>query len=265
MLAYWVMLQQALRRELAYPARNWVDLAGDGLRVLFWAALWSGLYAVNGPPALQAGAPTVSLHVMLTYAVVAIWMRGLLESHTTAAIRDKVRSGAIATDLLKPVSLPLMIAAESGGRFLYRAGVTALLIGAVAWPLRLHGPVNLPLFLLSGMLGWGVTFAINFLLHTVAFWTLESEGIRSSVRYVGHIISGSIVPVWFFPEWLERAAMALPFPAMYHVPLTLYFGRATGAKAARLILLQLFWILALAAASVLVWRRGLRRVVVQGG
>lgn len=261
MRVYWLTLQQTLRRELAYPARNWVDFVGDGMRVLFWAALWGGLYAINGPP----GGEDVPLKMMLTYSVVAIMMRGLVDSHVAASIRTKVRTGAIATDLLKPVSLPAMIVAESGGRFLWRAVQTAAVVGAVVWPLGLHLPQNAPLFLLSVALGWSVSLALSFAMHTIAFWTLESRGILMSVRYLGHLLSGSVVPVWFFPDWMERVATALPFPAMYHYPMTIYLGRVTGAEALLLILTQATWVALLAAAGTLLWRRGLRKVVVQGG
>jgi ABC-2 type transport system permease protein len=47
--------------------------------------------------------------------------------------------------------------------------------------------------------------------------------------------------------------------------LTIYLGRTTGLAALGLLGLQLFWVLLLGGCVALVWRRAMRRVVVQGG
>jgi ABC-2 type transport system permease protein len=52
---------------------------------------------------------------------------------------------------------------------------------------------------------------------------------------------------------------------MLFVPIAIYLGQLTGGEAARAIVLQLLWILALYVAVQAVWRHAMRRVVVQGG
>ena len=39
-------------------------------------------------------------------------------------------------------------------------------------------------------------------------------------------LSGSVLPLWFMPGWLQAIAAALPFQAATYTPLAIYFGRA---------------------------------------
>ena len=77
-----------------------------------------------------------------------------------------------------------------------------------------------------------------------------------SARYSGN----PLLPV--FPctvvEWL-------PFQATTYVPASIYVGSLAGSEAWRAIGLQLAWVVILGLAAALMWRRAMRRVVVQGG
>jgi ABC-2 type transport system permease protein len=78
---------------------------------------------------------------------------------------------------------------------------------------------------------------------------------------VANLLSGFIVPLAFFPDWLETIANATPFPSMVQTPIDVFIGQA-GATA---MVVQLFWCVVLLAACRAVFAAGTRKVVVQGG
>jgi ABC-type uncharacterized transport system permease subunit len=58
---------------------------------------------------------------MITYATVALLMSLVLEVDGTRAIREKIREGGIATDLMKPISLPLYFFSDGFGQTSFHA------------------------------------------------------------------------------------------------------------------------------------------------
>ncbi|MBV8643210.1 MAG: ABC-2 family transporter protein, partial [Candidatus Eremiobacteraeota bacterium] len=94
------------------------------VRLYLMKTVWTALYAQNAAP---AGVP---LHAVLTYTVVALLMSLVLEIDGTRAIRDKIHDGSIATDLMKPISLPFYFFSDGVGMTLLHAVliVPALLV-----------------------------------------------------------------------------------------------------------------------------------------
>jgi ABC-2 type transport system permease protein len=178
-----------------------------------------------------------------------------------------VREGTIATDLMKPISLPLYFFSDGVGMTLLHA---VLILPSLAMALLLvhidvPAPPVLAAFVASFVLGYLVNFTLNFLMNAVAFWTLETFAIQLMVRWVSDLLSGQIVPLIFFPGVLQQIVLALPFAAIYSTPLLIYLGTIPPSAYAAAFGLQVAWFVAFAALAWLVWRAAQRRVVVQGG
>jgi ABC-2 type transport system permease protein len=120
-------------------------------------------------------------------------------------------------------------------------------------------------FFLSFVLGYLVGFCVNFILNCTAFWTLEITAVQLIVTWVTDLLGGELIPLVFFPAALAQVAVLLPFAAMFSTPLLIYVGQIPPARYGEALGLQCFWLVVLALVSVVLWRAGSRRVVVQGG
>ncbi len=191
-------------------------------------------------------------------AVVLIW--------GNADFGERVRSGDVAVDLLRPVDLQAALLAEDLGRagfaLLSRFSVP-LLVGSIFFELTLPGSVlRWAAFGLSVVLAVLVSFAIRFLLNLVAFWLLDWRGLLSVYGAVSTVLAGLAIPIAFFPGWARAVIWATPFPAIIQVPIDIALGRgAVGPLLAH----QLIWTLALLAGGRLVLARAVRTLVIQGG
>ena len=67
------------------------------------------------------------------------------------------------------------------------------------------------------------------------------------------------------PEWTSRIAYLTPFPHMLNSVVEIYLGVLTGQGFFRMLLLQLFWVLALATLAHLSLRIAVKRLVLLGG
>src|ERR1700736_3604833 len=258
---YVAFAAKAFSREATYRMEVFTNIAGLLVRLYLMRAVWQALYAQNAAP---AGVP---LHAVLTYTVVALLMSLVLEIDGTRAIRDKIREGTIATDLMKPISLPLYFFSDGVGTTLLHALLILPTLALALFMVHIDvpPPAVLAAFALSFLLGYLVNFLLNFLMNCVAFWTLETFAIQLMVRWVSDLLSGQIVPLIFFPGVLQKIVLALPFAAVYSTPLLIYLGRIPPSGYLTAMAVQAGWFAGFAVLSAVVWRAAQRRVVVQGG
>ena len=178
-----------------------------------------------------------------------------------------MREGTIATDLMKPIVVPLYFFSDGLGQTLLHAllVVPSLLCALLLVHIDVPPPATLAAFAVSFLIGYGVNFFINFLMNSVAFWTLETFAAQLIVRWASDLLSGQIIPLTFFPGALGRLVFALPFAAVYSTPLLIYVGVVSPSDWARDILVQAGWLALFGLLSFWVWTAASRRIVVQGG
>ena len=227
------------------------------LRVV-WTSVYSGRAEVDG----------IALAEVISFTTLANLQLYLLGSVIPGYLHGRIREGLIALDLARPASfLGQLVANQLGGTvsvvpFVALAAPLALLVGGMQPPAT---PLAGALYLVSLLLAYAVSGLIGALIGLAAFWTTEIWGIRTILDFVSQFFSGALVPLWFFPPLLRDLASWLPFQAQAFVPLSIFLGRVEGPAAAGALGLQLAWVIVLAAIVALIWRRAMRRVVVQGG
>lgn len=258
---YLEFAKKAFAREATYRMDVFTNIASVLVRVYLLRMLWVALYAQNAAP---TGVP---LHAIITYATVALLMSLVLEIDGTRVIREKVREGTIATDLMKPISLPFYFFSDGFGSTAFHALMIfpTLLFALFIVHVDIPSPLAFAAFVLSFAIGYLVNFLLNFLMNSIAFWTLETFAIQLMVRWVSDLLSGQIIPLIFFPGLLQRIVLDLPFAAIYSAPLLIYVGVIHPADYARTLLVQCVWLAVFSALAFVVWRAASRRVVVQGG
>lgn len=234
-----------------------------GLLMYSLSRVWTILFTQ------RPGAFGVTLEQMVTYGVLGVLMETLLDVGPEWYIAQQVRSGAIDTDLMKPVDFHGYMLAMSSGEVLFNLGVLAIPgLLAAYFLLGVRLPADLAtglLFVVSVVLGFLVLFNIAFLLGALATVTLDIRSIAWAYYSLLGFFAGQMVPLWLFPEFLRRLAAVLPFQSIYYLPMSIYVGTLQGGDVLRAIGLQGLWAVLLAAAARWTWARVYRRLVVQGG
>ncbi|GAC1571225.1 MAG: ABC-2 family transporter protein [Candidatus Elarobacter sp.] len=258
---YLAFAAKAFSREATYRTEVFTNIGSLLIRLYLMKTVWTALYAQNAAP---AGVP---LHAVLTYTSVALLMSLVLEIDGTRQIRDKVREGTIATDLMKPISLPFFFFADGIGMTLLHALLILPALLLTLFIVRVDVPPAhvLAAFAASFVLGYFVNFLMNFLMNCVAFWTLETFAVQLMVRWISDLLGGQVVPLIFFPGLLQKIILALPFAAIYSTPLLIYVRTIPPSGYLVAFATQLGWCAAFAGLSWIVWRAAQNRVVVQGG
>ncbi len=265
MKLFWSFARQAFHSTAIYRFEFWLRVVNNFVWMFSAYWLWRVLYTQ------KAGAFGITLDQMVTYALVSSILSIVLRPSGGVGyqISQKVKSGEVVMDILKPLDFHLHTLARNVGETLFAIaflGVPTALIAYFLLGMRL--PANLGtgfLFLVSAMIGYGVLFSMNYLLGLLAVFTIDIRSIGWAYTAVTRFFSGSEVPLWLFPLFLSRAADLLPFKCAYAIPLSIYIGKLGPGEVTGAVALQVFWLIALALAGRLLWRLAHRRLTVQGG
>lgn len=79
------------------------------------------------------------------------------------------------------------------------------------------------------------------------------------------LLSGSLIPLPFFPDSIRKILDWTPFASMQNLPFRIYSGNIAGIEIAQGIGLQIFWVLTLILFGKLWMDYALQKVIVQGG
>ncbi|MEV0358678.1 ABC-2 family transporter protein [Nocardia sp. NPDC050697] len=208
----------------------------------------------------------IGAYVWLSQALLG----AVLFTDSGAELGERVRSGDIAVDFLRPVDLQLATLAGDLGRAtctLLPRGLPTLAVGALVYGgLELPGtPLTYLLGLVSVLLGTAISSLTLFATALVGFWVVETRGIRTLHQVLGSFLAGLFVPVHLFPGWLGAIAAATPFPSVLQAPVDVLSGRVTGAAALAVLGVQVCWLLVMVALGQALLAAGRRKLEVQGG
>lgn len=204
--------------------------------------------------------------------VVYVWLGQallmLIPFRPDEELAGMIRTGQVATELLRPVNLyAFWFSRAVAGRLaptLLRAGpllVVATLMGWLQWP----APVALAGFALLVLFALLVSSALWLIMTITSFWTLVADGLSGVTAIAMFLLSGMIVPLPLFPDWMQPLFNILPFRALCDVPFRVFTGDLPPSAVPVLVLQQAAWLAGLVLAGGGLLRLGTRRLEVQGG
>ncbi|MFI6576835.1 ABC transporter permease [Nocardiopsis sp. NPDC050513] len=186
-------------------------------------------------------------------------------------LEDRVRDGAVAIDLLRPVPLQSWWLADDLGRAAFQLvfrSVPTFGVGVLLFDLRYP----------TGFLGWAavlasfvlvavIAFALRYLYALAGFWLTDTRGVWAAAGLLGPVAAGTLLPLTLFPTAVGDVLRLLPWASMIQIPAEILLGKDTlpGGSAVGGLALQAFWAAVLLALGALATSRATRRVVVQGG
>lgn len=257
------LVRAGYQRHATYRQATWAAAFTNSvfgfLKCYLLLAVLGSAAAVGGYDARQ----------LATFVWVGQGLLGIVVLWGWTDLADRVRTGDVTADLLRPVR-PLwsFLAADLG-----RAGHAALTrltipvaVGLIFFDL--YAPAHLlsyPLTAVSVLFAVVISFSVRYLVNLTAFWLLDVRGVVSAWLICGNVLTGLSVPLPFFPDWAQAVLWATPFPWLYQAPLDVLLERGGAGHQALLLAGQFGWVAALLGCCLLAERRAVRKLVVQGG
>ena len=260
--AYLGLIENCFKTQLTYRLNLVVDTLNPFVSLAIMWFVWKAIFASSPTPVIAG----YTFSAMITYAAISSIISSYTWMNTEFDVQNEVKSGSIVAILIKPLSYPFYrFAIDTGGTTTWLL-LTKLPIIAFAFAiLGISGPAS-PLFFVSALLGYLVNYLMVFLTALWCFWTIgDVWGVKFARQMISNVVSGALVPLTFFPLFLQDAFNLLPFQAVFYAPLSIYIGTVSGYAALAVIATQLAWIGIMFALTYAAWHFTVKRVVVQGG
>ncbi|TDV40317.1 ABC transporter permease [Actinophytocola oryzae] len=183
---------------------------------------------------------------------------------------ERVRSGQVMSDLLRPVDLMNAFLASDVGRAghaMVTRFVVPVVAGIVFFDFYLPGHAQTyALFAVSVLLAVLVCSACRYLVALTSFWLLDIRGMQGVWLLLSGVGSGLYFPLPVLPDWLVTLLwVGTPLPALLQAPLDVFVERGGTGHGLVLVAGQVAWLAIMVGLCRLVQGRALRRLVVQGG
>jgi ABC-2 type transport system permease protein len=215
------------------------------------------------------GDQPLSIQQVVTYIWLGQALLAMLPWNGDPEIRALVRSGGVAYELLRPVDLytywfARAVALRTAPTLLRAVPMVILAMGLFGMrpPSGAGSAIGFAIVMVGTL---AMSCAITVLVGVTLMWTISGEGIVQLLPSVVTLLSGMLVPIPLFPDWAQPILEILPFSALVDAPYRVYLGNIPIEDLGWVILHQWVWIAILILAGRALLKRGLKRMVVQGG
>ena len=225
-------------------------------------AIWKAIYEEE--EVLEG----VQFKIVMTYIILGFLMQCIFIMEDFF-IENKVTSGLISSDLLKPISFRAYVLFYNIGGTFFRIimQLTPSLIVAMIL-FRLLPPFSVQMFgifIISGILGYLVLYCLNFIVWISSFWFYNTFSLVTIKDALVLFMSGALIPLWFMPQWLYNFIKLTPFDSIYFIPISIYLGQVPAEEIVLNLLRQMVWIIVLVTIGHFLWKAASRKLVLQGG
>ena len=235
------------------------NLAYMSIAYYLWQSIYQGRETLKG----------LTFNQTFLYITVASSLIVLLKTWTDWEISFQITQGSIIMSLIKPINFQFLMMAQSVGfSMMNLISVTLPSILFLIFVFRI--PINLGI----GFLFFPLALVFSFLLNTTidymvgltSFYTESIWGISSTKDIIITFLSGSLIPLQFFPEAAQRILKLLPFQAMYHLPLMMLTNPdQTPVTYLSMLGIQAFWVVLMLLLAHLFYKQAIKVLRVSGG
>ena len=265
LIPYFFVFKMSFVKMLTYRMRYYTGILTYFLYVSVNYYIWKA--AFSGDNSKQINGFTLS--EMSTYIVIGWILRSFSYSSIDDEIDSMVSTGQITNYLIRPVNFQFYMLASAVGEATFRIFMFSL---PIAITLLLFFPIqqsasgwNYFYVFVSAILGFLIFAAINFLIGLLSFYLASIRGVMRAKYFLIQLCSGLLLPLSFFPKYLENILYFLPFQAISYIPLQIYLGKVKSMEIYFSLGLQVLWIALLLLMGQYFWKTTLKNLTVNGG
>ena len=222
--------------------------------------LWSAIY--EGHPSGEING--YNLEEMIHYHIWALIISLVAKGHSALDLALEIRHGKISSYLIYPFNFWEFHTASFLSFQMVQISIaltTVIILSSIQ--LMSFPPLSvLILGLFYCLLVSLLWFSLQFFTGILAFWLEETWMLRAFIQTIVTFLSGSIVPLEFFPSWLSSLLNYTPFPFMIYYPVKIFTGQTIAWDKGVLVIF--LWGLFMVIMNILIWRKGVRLYTAAG-
>ena len=264
-----------------------MDILAYRFNILTWALvtvaevaclifLWLAVYQ-SSEGGIDSAINGFTFKEMITYVVLTtIFGFVTFNDDTLWSINRDVRQGTVGNFLIKPISYRGKFIASNIGAFLMvalvfgvplYAGGLGVLIGIGYLPVTSIWDfvAHFGLFLIASVLACLLSGVISYIFGILCFYTTAAWGLNALKTTVVSFLSGTLLPIAFFPNVFREIVSYMPFAGMSQNPILILMMKYDYLECAKVILISFVWLIVLELIGKLLFNHAIKLVTVQGG
>jgi ABC-2 type transport system permease protein len=254
------------KTELTFPVDVVVGTAFRFLQIVLTVLIWKGLYRYSGNTEVMG----VALSDMLSYTVLA-QLTSTLTGNTGIMYRlnESFLEGSIVDRLTAPLNVGkyyILDSLAAKPMELVTETIPVILTACVLFGTEVSAnPWSVIAYFVAVFLAFMITTGYHFVLGLSVIWLKDAYFFEWLDEVVWMLFAGLIVPMWFFPSWLETVGRILPFRYAIFEPVSILMGKTPPEQIPMALCFAAAWAIGLYALAALIWSRGRKRLLVNGG
>lgn len=263
MKSYLAVLRGSFLAGLAYRSgfifaivNNFVYM---GIAYYLWRSIYQGRDTLKG----------MTFNQTFLYITVASTLIVLLKTWSDWEISSRILDGSIIMLLVKPINFQYFMLSQSLGFALMNLisiTVPAILFLVFVFKVTFDFGIGLLFFPIALVFSFLLNTTIDYMVGLTSFYTESLWGISATKDIIITFLSGSLIPLQFFPEAMQKVLKLLPFQAMYHLPLMMLTEPNQPVENYFSMLgVQVVWLVVIFVLARLFYQRAIKVLRVSGG
>ncbi|MGT2933295.1 ABC transporter permease [Streptococcus catagoni] len=265
---YKPFMRAGMQELMTYRLNFILYRLGDLMGAFVAFYLWKAVFDSSDQSLIQG----FTLSDMSLYIIMSFITNLLTKSDSSFMIGEEVKEGTIIMRLLRPVHFAASyLFVEIGGKLLIflSLGLPFLIILFVYKVMSglsaLLSLTSLLAYLISLLLAFLINFYFNICFGFSAFVFKNLWGSNLLKNTLISFMSGSLIPLVFFPKVIADILGFLPFSSLIYLPVMIVIGKLSMVQVLEAIGLQVFWLLVILLFSQVIWKKVQFYLTIQGG
>lgn len=254
------------QRYLSYKANVIIFIIGEAMMLAVTFYLWKAVYA-SSPDSIIKG---FSLNEMIIYVLVSFLTALFISVDISYDISREVKDGSIAINLIRPISYEKRMIFQGLGTVLYNFVVifiAAFILITILY-YRYMGSLslfNIIFYFISMILGMLINLYYSYAFGLISFKITNMWGLSQIIGAISQLLSGTLIPIVFFPKAIQGVFNFLPFSSMIYTPTMIYLGKVTGFELIEAMGIQVIWLGILIVVARVMWNTLIKKITILGG
>lgn len=257
------LIKKSFFQQKVYRVNTFFELLNSVIILLvttnIWQALFQNRYVIDG----------VTFDSMVSYVIWVQVIKILIKLPVSTYVGQRITTGAVSIDLIRPVGLKFCAVSDSLGKMLYSfifVAVPMLVIGYLFWNVTFPSSVLLWVQFLVILIGSIILYVtLEYIMGLTTFWTKTTFHIQWIIESFFTLFSGIHIPLWFYPESIKAIANLLPFRFFAYEPVNILLGNVSSKEFTSVAIMQFIWIIVMFAIERYIWKHAQMVISIQGG
>jgi ABC-2 type transport system permease protein len=250
MVKYTLLIVTYLKAYSKHPLEVFLKLIYLPVQMMMYYFLWINIGKSN----------TLDITYMITYYLtISLLIHSYPSRHIALSVEQDVMEGTITNCLVRPYSyiIPAFSKYIAWALIYFIIFIPSLVFITFYKGITL---AQILYFIVATIVGKFVEFMLWFDIGLIALFIERIKGVIISANAIMLFMSGSLIPLSFFPKWLINITYFFPFRTFIYFPADILLSERSTQYFILNIVIGLFWLILLTIISKLLFNKGVTQL-----